>query len=142
MKLSRVVAAMCMSLLSGEALAQTAVGDAQAVSSPGAPSTIGSGEIYSPEWLRKPDGEDIARIWPRKAVLARQRAGDATMSCRVAKTGLLENCVVVDETPAGFDFGLAALKLQRHFKLSATTKDGRSTEGGSIRIPVHFSYGF
>lgn len=94
--------------------------------------------ILAPEWVSKPDGDDLARAFPRKAVLARQSTGAATISCAVAKTGKLEDCTVIEETPAGFDFGLAALQLQRQFKLRAKLKDGQSTEGGRVRIPIHF----
>lgn len=93
--------------------------------------------ITSPDWARRPSGDDIARYYPDRA----QRMsveGHATLNCAVTARGTLENCSVTEETPSNQEFGSAALKLSKLFKMRPLTKDGAPSEGGSVRIPLAF----
>lgn len=47
-------------------------------------------------------------------------------------------CTVVREYPAGAGFGEATLKLAPLFQMSATTSDGTSVEGGTVRLPIRW----
>jgi protein TonB len=93
--------------------------------------------ITSPDWLRKPTGEDMARYYPDRA----QRMsveGSATISCTVNARGTLDNCSVTSETPADQDFGTAAIRMSKLFKMRPQTKDGAPVDGGTVRIPIRF----
>ncbi|MDX5329883.1 MAG: energy transducer TonB [Pseudomonadota bacterium] len=93
--------------------------------------------ITNPDWARLPSGEDVARYYPDRA----QRMGAegrVVLSCSVTARGTLENCSVVEESPTGQDFGSAALRMTRLFRMRPRTADGQPVEGGTVRIPISF----
>ena len=93
--------------------------------------------ITNPDWARLPSGEDVARYYPDRA----QRMGAegrVVLSCSVTARGTLENCSVVEESPADQDFGSAALRMTRLFRMRPRTADGAPVEGGTVRIPISF----
>jgi TonB family protein len=93
--------------------------------------------VTNPDWLRRPTGEDIARVYPRGAQ-KQELNGRATLTCAVDADGMLQSCAVSDEDPVGEGFGAAVLALSSQFKLSPQTRDGQSVAGGTIKIPMRF----
>jgi protein TonB len=93
--------------------------------------------ITNPDWARRPTGEDIARYYPDRAQRMEVN-GRATLSCTVTARGSLENCSVVSENPADYQFGDAALKLSKLFRMKPKTLDGAPVDGGQITIPIVF----
>lgn len=94
-------------------------------------------DVSTPGWERTPSGDDLARLYPSKA-MNRNLEGEAVMACMVRKDGTLTDCTVVQETPAGLGFGEATLATARYFKMTATTAGGTSVEGGKVLIPLHW----
>lgn len=92
----------------------------------------------NPVWMRKPDGENLARVYPFVA-MQRNLSGAATMECSVNSDGTLAGCKVVAESPAGAGFGDATLRLAKYFQMKSTTADGKPVAGGTVRIPIRFS---
>jgi len=90
-----------------------------------------------PHWVRKPDGDDVASVYP-SAALHRGVGAQVVLSCSATADGSMSNCKLLSEQPAGLGFGEAALKLASDFKLSKTTSDGRSVEGMTMRLPIRF----
>lgn len=105
---------------------------------PGEPRRPGASiVIEKPHWRRMPSGRDLHKAVPRTAERAGV-SGRATIQCEVVLDGLLDRCVVVEETPAGYGFGAAVLQLAPKFQMKPTLPDGRSVTGGSVRIPLTF----
>ena len=93
--------------------------------------------IQNPDWLRRPSAAEVARYYPERA----QRMGvegRVTIACTVDAKGGLQACQVVSESPQDQDFGEAALRMSRLFRMRPMTKDGVPVSGASLRIPIRF----
>lgn len=111
----------------------------QAAAAP-APETPAAAVASNPEWIRRPDAQDLRRFYPREAV-RKGLPGRAVITCEINAEGLLTKCTVHEETPPGEGFGEAALKMASLFKMTPQTPDGQSVAGGTVRIPLRFSLG-
>jgi TonB family protein len=90
-----------------------------------------------PDWLKRPNAEDLAAVWPAAAWKA-GKGGKATISCLVTVHGLLMDCIVLSESPGGMGFGASAIALTPQFVMRPGTRNGQPTPS-SVRIPVDFA---
>lgn len=88
-------------------------------------------------WVATPTGQDIAAVYPPSAV-ASGKGGAVLLECQVDQQGLLDACKVQIEDPVGLEFGIAAMQLASHFKMTQTAPDGSAVAGRTIRIPIMF----
>jgi TonB family protein len=91
----------------------------------------------NPDWLRKPTGQDLANIFPKKAI-EEGRAGKATIACQVTVEGFLQNCKVTSESPKDYNFGAAGLQLAPQFRMTPKIRGGKAVPGGSVTIPINW----
>lgn len=108
------------------------------IAPPAPPSPPPNPVVTRPDWVRKPTGGDVARVYP-KAALAAGQSGRVTLSCQVNADGTIRDCKVVSENPADLGFGAAALSLTPSFRMRSTTGDGTPVGGASVRIPLSFT---
>jgi TonB family protein len=94
--------------------------------------------IGTPDWVRKPTGEQMAKYYPKAASDA-GKEGFATITCRVRADGTLRACKVIKQQPGRYGFGEAALKLSSTFRMRARDEYGRPTAGGRVNIPIKFA---
>jgi len=94
-----------------------------------------------PHWIRTPASVDLMRYYPRKAMADRVQ-GRGVAGCTVAEDGHLTSCVVLSETPAGYGFGEATVKIaEKVFRVSPKNPDGASTVGAHVQVPIRWSLG-
>jgi protein TonB len=86
---------------------------------------------------RQPNADDMAQYYPERAQRL-EKTGSATIKCGVTAQGKLINCQVTGEEPGGYDFGSAALKLSKLFKLRPETSDGKPVDGGTWSTKIVF----
>jgi TonB family protein len=91
--------------------------------------------IEQPDWIRKPSASSF--VWPR-AALTKGLDGEATVGCKVSPQGVLFECRVLSEAPAGLGFGAAALAMTPQFLMRPLIKNGQPVAGGTVRIPIHW----
>ena len=94
--------------------------------------------IAHPVWLKKPTGPDLANHYPDKALSA-GLSGGAVVECTVTPKGRLQSCTLISETPEGYDFGKAVLKLAYYFRMAEVDGDGAPTAGRLVRLPLHYN---
>lgn len=92
--------------------------------------------ITRPQWLSRPGAREFERFYPARA-REREKEGRVTLDCIVAADGAI-GCRVARETPEGWGFGQAALKIAPSFRLAPRMEDGRPTEGGTVRVEIAF----
>lgn len=136
-------------ILASPSLAQTAVDPAPssdsslpegphvAVDPPPAPPELAV--LTSLVWLEQPSARDYARLYPRSARDENINAS-VTIDCTVLADGRMD-CVVTNETPPGRGFGAATLQLSQLFRVAPQTRDGVTTEGGSVRRTIRWLVG-
>ena len=87
-------------------------------------------------WAARPNGEDVARAYPKDAA-RRGEPGQAVIACRADAKGRLSPCIPLAMANASFAVG--ALKLGPIFRLRPTTSTGDSVEGLVVVIPIQFT---
>ena len=131
----RLVAFTLGAFMPSVLLAQTpAPSEAPGAADPAAPKPS---VITPPDWIRIPTGEQINREYPARA-LRNDVEGRATLRCKVMDAGTLTDCTVTSQTPSGYGFGNAALKLSRYFMMRPKTVDGAPVGGATVKVPIPF----
>lgn len=75
----------------------------------------------------------MASFFPERAVRL-EVEGHVLLTCKVTDGGHLTDCIVTKETPAGYDFGDAALRMSPWLRMRP------SVAGGTVRVPLAFRF--
>lgn len=112
-----------------------------AFQAPGADTPRGASSepalAQSDDWLRKPTVADLMRFYPERATKDLV-SGDVTVACSVDRRGALYRCGVLAETPVGYGFGDAALKVAQTFSMRPERAVDWATGGRRVLVPVSF----
>ncbi|MGE0044477.1 MAG: TonB family protein [Hyphomonadaceae bacterium] len=90
-------------------------------------------------WRERPDGQDMAALYPRRA--RREGVeGRVLLDCTMETSGRLD-CGVVNETPAGYGFARAALRISAHFRGEPPLANGEPRAREGVMLPIQFVTG-
>jgi TonB family protein len=106
-----------------------------AFAEPAPDAAAAADKVVMPDWLKRPSGDDLARVWPKAGL---DRSGFAAIKCKVNVKGLLYACTVMNESPAGAGFGPAALMLAPNFRMRPKMVGGRPVESDVV-VPIRFA---
>jgi TonB family protein len=90
------------------------------------------------EWRSLPDANGMARYYPERAT-KEGIAGRAVIDCRLTAEGRADDCKVVSETPEGYGFGEAAVKMSVIFAFVPPMRDGKPVDDARRLIPISFA---
>ena len=103
-----------------------------------APSVAGAVKLAAkPVWVEVPNADDMAAVYPAKALTA-HLGGRAVIQCAASADGGLSGCMVTAEEPAGEGFGQAAMSLTPKFRMQTALQDGAPASGLTFSIPIRF----
>lgn len=97
----------------------------------------GSGALVQADWAKIPGWEEIYAFHPSRARRAKL-SGSATLKCRVRLTRKLEACQLMNETPSGWSFGTAALRLAPRLRVLPRKLGGVEMDDGWVFFTVRF----
>lgn len=92
--------------------------------------------VVAPSWTSTPTPESLGDAFPGFAADAGIE-GAARLVCAVTVSGMLEDCSVATETPAGLGFGAAALSLSDEFRARPSSRNGVPVPS-SVAFAVNF----
>jgi protein TonB len=118
------------------AAATSAIGEPSPAPTVGAVSS--DGFVTHPVWKRFEFETKYPSFYPA-AARPTAATGRVVIICSVTAAGDMTRCEVSAESPAGYGFGDAALKLvPLEFHLMPQSAPGRSLEGLKVRFPITF----
>jgi protein TonB len=94
----------------------------------------GGGSVRDADWIVKPE-DKMPKFNPWRA-RAKGVSGDVLLHCQVAPDSTARNCRIVHESPGGYGFGEAALKVSRYFRLSPPMVNGAPRYEIWVPIPI------
>lgn len=101
------------------------------------PASLPTYDEVGLKWKNPVQVEDMGRLYPMRARVNGVRQGLADLACTAQATGKLD-CKVLNEAPAGAQFGKAALQVMRPTRVEAV--DGSSPAGRTFRLSLKFGY--
>lgn len=89
-----------------------------------------------PRWAQRPSARDLQAAYPA-AAQRRNISGRVALDCLIGND-LAIRCRAVSETPAGYGFAAAALRVAQQFRASPTLEDGRPAVGERAQVSILF----
>ncbi|MEI9905888.1 MAG: hypothetical protein WDN06_19715 [Asticcacaulis sp.] len=99
-----------------------------------------AGPVYiTPRWTQFPDGNTLADYYPQVAI-DNDKTGVAEVECSILDTAGHVNCTIVSETPKGYGFGAATVKMVEA-KGRVDTEQGAIQPGSKLRVTLKWLLG-
>lgn len=98
-----------------------------------------AGASTPPGWIERPSPGAILASYPIAAI-ERGVSGRADLSCSLSADGVVSDCSVIAEDPAGFGFGASALLLSQRFLMRPAMLDGEPV-AATFRTSILFRSG-
>ncbi len=89
-----------------------------------------------PRWAQRPSARDMQGAYPASAQ-RRSVQGRVVLDCLIG-TDLAIRCRSISETPAGYGFATAALRVAQQFRAGPTLEDGRPAAGERAQVVLVF----
>lgn len=93
--------------------------------------------VKTPYWSALPSVEEIQTAVPKTE--GGPNDARVVLVCGVQAGGILSDCAVDREEPAGQGFGPAILALAPKFRVNLMSGEGMPTVGAKVRVPVRFA---
>lgn len=97
----------------------------------------GGEQLYNADWYRRPTSAELSFYLPKN----RRIVGWGEIACRTVAGYRVEDCVLVDEAPAGSGLGRAVLNAAWQFRVLPPRIGGRALVGTWVRIRIEYSEG-
>jgi len=104
-----------------------------ALETPAAPPIVRRGVVV---WQTRASAEQFSAVYPAAARRA-DINGRVQLTC-VVQADYSATCSVASESPAGYGFGQAALRVARSYRARATLDDGTPSPGSPARLNITF----
>lgn len=95
--------------------------------------------VEHPEWTRTVRQDNLQQVFPDKAADAGLVTGRASLDCIADAHGMMTGCKVLDEDPAGMDFGAAAVRAAAFMGVNPWTNDGEPVEGAHVKFAIRLN---
>ena len=93
--------------------------------------------VTNPSYRTQPTARQVADAFPAAARPGRVQ-GRVVLACEIAVTGLAENCRAQSESPPGFGFAEAAIRLMGLYRFNPRTVNGEPVGGAQAVFPLNF----
>jgi protein TonB len=92
--------------------------------------------LYGAEWYREPTDAELDGYMPRNAP-----EGYGVIACKTAPGHRVEDCVELENFPAGSHLASAVRQAAWQFKVRAPRKNGQELMGAWVRIKIEYLRG-
>lgn len=89
--------------------------------------------LYAAEWAREPTDAELAGYMPRNAP-----EGYGLIACKTAPQDRVEDCVELEQSPAGSHLASAVRQAAWQFRVRPPRKGGRPLVGSWVRIRIDY----
>lgn len=91
--------------------------------------------LYNAEWAREPTDSELSGYLPRNAP-----DGYGLVECRTAANDRVEDCIELENYPAGSHLASAVRQAAWQFRVRPPRKGGRPLIGSWVRIRIDYSF--
>ena len=103
--------------------------------STGAGSGPNGAQLFDADWYKRPTDAELTPYLPT----GRSSIGSGLIACRTVERFRVEDCHILDESPAGSGLGRAVLNAAWQFRVLPPRVNGRPLIGSWVRIRIDYT---